>query len=135
MKKMLAVTAAVAFAFTAAAAAPVLAQKKHTPKAVWKGMLQNLDDVKAMVSALTVFDMERLASIADQFAAREERFSKNPRFPDAVKKYYGDLASVIKEVGAAARAGEEARVSEKIGGVLQVCSGCHYNVRDAAARK
>lgn len=35
----------------------------------------------------------------------------------------------------AARAGEDGQVATKIGEVLAACSSCHYDLRDAEARK
>ncbi|MFQ5692802.1 MAG: hypothetical protein ACE5IM_07140 [Nitrospinota bacterium] len=136
MKKAIALTAVLAFALTAGIAAPVRAQKKFTPKGIWKGMLANVSDVQAMVTALAVFDMKRIAAVADQSAKKQAFVSNLPKYKGTkVGKLYGKLGDAMREVGNAARAGDEMRVAEGIGAVLKACSACHYNVRDAALRK
>ena len=112
-----------------------LAQKMHHPKGVWGSMMDKLTDVQAMVALLSAFDMKRLAAKADTLAANAERSSKIERFPDKVKEYYRDLAASGQEVAAAAMAGDEDLAAEKIGAVLKVCSGCHYNLRDKKRRE
>ncbi len=112
-----------------------MAQKKHAPKGVWKGMIANLSDVQGITAALAVFDMKRATMFADSLAKRERFVSTIERIPEAQRKRYAELADIAEELAAATRSGDEQEVSMKIGKVLAACSSCHYNVRDAERRK
>ena len=112
-----------------------MAQKKQYPKAVWGAMVGGLSDIQSIAAALAVFDMKRAAEIADTLTARETYISNIEQLPDPVKKGHAAVAKVAKELGDAARSGQEAQVAAKIGEVLAACSACHYDVRDAERRK
>ena len=45
------------------------------------------------------------------------------------------LGTAMAEVGAAARAGDENGVADKLSGVMKGCNGCHYGFRDKSRRK
>jgi cytochrome c553 len=135
MKKFLALAILVAFGFAAGFAGSVHAQKKHTPKFVWKVMLSNLSDVQGITSALTVFDMKRVGVIADGMAKRETFISTIERLPAKTRELHGKIGSLAGEISAAAKAGDDLAIGKKIGDILTVCSECHYNSRDASRRK
>ncbi|MFQ5914933.1 MAG: hypothetical protein ACE5JS_17330 [Nitrospinota bacterium] len=135
MKKIFVLTMLVAFVLTAILGAPALAQKKQTPKGIWRGMLANVSDVQSIVASFAVFDMKRIAAIADKVAKTQDFWAKFPKFSDPWKKAYAKSATSFRELSAAARTGDEQVVAEKIGGVLQACASCHYNLRDAPRRK
>ena len=135
MRKIIALAILLAFCVTLGVTGTVMAQKKHAPKAVWKGMIANLTDVQGVTAALAVFDMERATMFADSLAKRERFVSTIERIPEPVRKRYAELADIAEELAAATRAGDEQAIAMKIGKVLAACSSCHYNVRDAERRK
>ena len=112
-----------------------IAQKKHAPELVWTAMLANLSDIQTITAALAVFDMQRVAQKADELAARETYISGLDMLPEVVRTRHGKVAKLATDLGDAARAGEEQQVALKIGEVLAECSSCHYDLRDAEARK
>ena len=75
MRKLIALVVLVAFCVTLGAAGTVVAQKKHAPKGVWKGMVANLSDIQGITAALAVFDMERATMFADGLVEREKYVS------------------------------------------------------------
>ena len=136
MKKIFAITLVLAFAVTAAFAGPVSAQKKHAPKGVWRGMLDNVSSLQTIVSTLAVFDMKRIAAVADRSAKRQEFVSNLKKYKGTkVGKLYSNLGAAFQGVAEAARAGEEDLVADRLSGVLKACNACHYNLRDASRRK
>ncbi len=135
MKKIVAFTVILAVGFMAGVTAPVLAQKKHTPKTSWQAMLAGLNDIQGITAALAVFDMKRAGEIADGLVKRETFISKIPRLSDASKAGHAKVATAATGLSAAIKSGEEKDIAMKIGEVLAACSECHYNVRDAAGRK
>ncbi len=135
MRKSIALAIFLAFCVTLGSSGAVMAQKKHAPKGVWKGMLANLSDVQGITAALAVFDMERATMFADSLAKRERFVSTIERIPEPVRKRYAELADIAEELAAATRAGDEQEISMKIGAVLAACSSCHYKVRDAERLK
>ncbi len=136
MKKVIVLAVLMAFGFTAGFTGSVFAQRKHTPKAIWRGMLNNVNDVQAIIGALPVFDMKRIAAIADGFTKRQNFVGNLPTLKGTK---YGlatlKLGAAMAEVGAAARAGDENMVADKLSGVLKGCNGCHYFVRDKSRRE
>ncbi len=137
MKKVIALAVLMAFGFTAGFTGSVFAQKrKHTPKLIWRGMLNNVSDVQAIISALPVFDMKRIAAVADGFVKRQNYVANLPRLKGTKGgAAYMKLGAAMAEVGAAARAGDENMVADKLSGVLKGCNGCHYFVRDKSRRE
>ena len=135
MRKFIAVAVLMAFGLMLGLNGAVMAQKKHAPKGVWKGMIANLTDVQGVTAALAVFDMERATMFADSLAKRERYVSTIEQIPEPVRKRYAELADIAEELAAATRAGDEQAIAMKIGKVLAACSSCHYNVRDAERRK
>ncbi len=135
MRKLTALAILLAFCVTLGVTGTVVAQKKHAPKGVWKGMVANLSDIQGITAALAVFDMERATMFADSLAKRERYVSTIEQIPEPVRKRYAELADIAEELGAATRAGDEQAIAMKIGKVLAACSSCHYNVRDAERRK
>ncbi len=135
MRKLIALAVLLAFGFMPVFTGTVLAQKKHAPKAVWKGMIAHLTDIQGLTAALAVFDMKRATMFADSLAARERFVSTIEQIPEADRKRYAELADIAEELAAATRAGDEQMISMNIGAVLAACSSCHYDVRDAERRK
>ncbi len=135
MRKFIALAVLLAFGFVPVFTGTVLAQKKHAPKPVWKGMVANLSDIQGITAALAVFDMKRATMFADSLAARERFVSTIEQIPKPDRKRYAELADIAEDLAAATRAGDEQAISVKIGEVLAACSSCHYNVRDAERRK
>ena len=111
-----------------------MAQKKHAPKGVWKGMLASLNDIQSITAALAVFDMERAARFADELVKRETFVSKMEQLPKAVRDGHAKVADAARELAAATKSGDEQEISVKIGAVLGTCSACHYDVRDKKRR-
>ena len=135
MKKLIALVIVLAFGFMPVLTGSALAEKKHTAKPVWHAMVANLNDMQSILGALVVFDMARVADIADQLAGREKFISTLEFLPEEVRKRHAKVGDVVVELANAARAGDEQEVSMKIGAVMAECSSCHYNVRDAERRK
>jgi len=135
MRKLIALVVLLAFCITLGVTGTVVAQKKHAPKGVWKGMVANLSDIQGITAALAVFDMERATMIADMLVKRERFVSTLERLPEVVRKGHAKVADVAEELAAATRSGDEQMISMKIGAVLAACSSCHYDVRDAERRK
>ena len=136
MKKILALAVLMAFGITAGFTGSAFAQRKHTPKAIWQGMLANVSDVQGIIGALPVLDMRRIAALADGFVKRQNFIGNLPTLKGTK---YGlatlKLGAAMAEVGAAARAGDENMVADKLSGVLKGCNGCHYFVRDKSRRE
>lgn len=135
MKKLTILAILLAFCVTLGVTGTVMAEKKHAPKGVWKGMLASLGDIQGITAALTVFDMKRATMFADGLVARERFVSNLERLPKAVRDGHAKVADVAEELAAATRSGDEQEISIKIGAVLAACSACHYNLRDAERRK
>lgn len=135
MKKLTTLAILLAFCVTLGVTGTVMAEKKHAPKGVWKGMLASLGDIQGITAALAVFDMKRATMFADGLVARERFVSNLERLPKAVRDGHAKVADVAEELAAATRSGEEQEISIKIGAVLAACSACHYNLRDAERRK
>ena len=135
MRKSIALAILLAFCVTLGVTGTVMAEKKHAPKGVWKGMLASLGDIQGITAALTVFDMKRATMFADGLVARERFVSNLERLPKAVRDGHAKVADVAEELAAATRSGDEQEISIKIGAVLAACSACHYNLRDAERRK
>ncbi len=135
MREFIALAVLLAFGFTPGFDGAVMAQKKHTPKAVWQAMVASLNDVQSITGALAVFDMKRAADIADVLLKRETFLANLARLSDETRKGHGEVAKATKELVDAARSGDEQKVATNIGAVLAACSSCHYNVRDAERRK
>ena len=135
MRKLVTLGAILALCLTLGFTGSVMAQKKHAPKGVWKGMLASLNDIQSITAALAVFDMERATTIADGLVKRERFVSTLERLPEAVRKGHAKVADVAEELAAATRSGDEQEISMKIGAVLAACSSCHYDLRDAERRK
>lgn len=135
MKKLTILAMLLAFCVTLGVTGTVMAEKKHAPKGVWKGMLASLGDIQGITAALTVFDMKRATMFADGLVARERFVSNLERLPKAVRDGHAKVADVAEELAAATRSGDEQEISIKIGAVLAACSACHYNLRDAERRK
>ena len=134
MRKLVTLGALLALCFTLGFTGSVMAQKKHAPKGVWKGMLASLNDIQGITAALTVFDMERAATFADGLVKRETFVSKMEQLPKAVRDGHGKVADAARELAAATKTGDEQEISAKIGVVLGACSACHYDVRDKKRR-
>ncbi len=135
MRKFIALAILLAFCVTLGVTGAVMAQKKHAPKGVWKGMLASLGDIQGITAALSVFDMKRATMFADGLVKRETFISNLARLPEAVRKGHRKVDDAATELAAATRSGEEQEISMKIGAVLAACSACHYNLRDAERRK
>ena len=135
MRKSIALAILLAFCVTLGVTGTVMAEKKHAPKGVWKGMLASLGDIQGITAALTVFDMKRATMFADGLAARERFVSNVEQLPKVVRDGHAKVADVAEELAAATRSGDEQEISIKIGAVLAACSACHYNYRDAERRK
>ena len=135
MKKFVAVAIVLAFGLVPAFAGTAQAEKMHAAKPVWQGMLANLSDMQGILAALAVFDMARVATIADQLAGREKFVSTLEFLPQVIRDRHSKVGDIAAELANAARAGDEQGVSLKIGAVMAECSSCHYNLRDAERRK
>ncbi len=133
--KLIALAILLAFGFTPVFTGTALAQKKHAPKPVWKGMVANLSDIQGITAALAVFDMKRAATIADGLMKRERFVSTIERLPKEVRKRHAKIADEAKILADLARAGEEQKIATQIGTILGLCSSCHYDLRDAERRK
>ena len=67
MRKLIAIAIVLAFGFMPMLSGTVQAEgKQHAAKPVWQGMIANLTDMQGIIAALLVFDMARVANIADQ---------------------------------------------------------------------
>ena len=134
MRKLVTLGAILALCLTLGFTGSVMAQKKHAPKGVWKGMLASLNDIQSVTAALAVFDMERATMFADALVKRETFVSKMEQLPKAVRDGHAKVADAAKELAAATRTGDEQEISAQIGAVLGACSTCHYDVRDKKRR-
>ncbi len=134
MRKLVTLGAILALCLTLGFTGSVMAQKKHAPKGVWKGMLASLNDIQSVTAALAVFDMERATMFADALVKRETFVSKVEQLPKAVRDGHAKVADAAKELAAATKSGDEQEISVKIGAVLGACSACHYDVRDKKRR-
>ena len=136
MKHLLkhAVTVVLASAILGLGGAAV-AQKKQAPKAIWGAMVGGLNDIQSITAALMVFDLKRAAKIAEELQQRETFISNIESLPEPVKKGHGKVAEAAAKLVAAAESGEEQDVANAINSVVQACTACHYNVRDAERRK
>jgi len=135
MKKLVVIAIVLAFGLVPVLAGTAQAEKKHAAKPVWQGMSANLSDMQGIMAALTVFDMARVATIADQLAAREKYVSTLDFLPEVVRNRHSKVGDIAGELATAARAGDDQEVSMKIGAVIAECSSCHYTLRDAEQRK
>ena len=135
MRKSIALAVLLAFGLILGINSAVMAQKKHAPKGVWKAMVASLSDIQSITGALSVFDMERATTIADELVKRETFISKMEQLPEPVRKGHAKVADAATELAAATRSGDEQAISVKIGAVLAACSACHYDLRDAERRK
>lgn len=135
MKKFIAVAIVLAFGLVPALAGTAQAEKMHAAKPVWQGMLANLSDMQGILAALTVFDMARVANIADQLAGREKFVSTLEFLPQVVRDRHSKVGDMAADMANSARAGDEQAVSVKIGAIMAECSSCHYTLRDAERRK
>ena len=135
MKKLVLVAIVLAFALVSVLGGTAHAEGKHAAKPVWHAMVANLGDMQSILGALAVFDMARVADIADQLAGREKFISTLEFLPQEVRDRHAKVGDIAGELAAAARADDEQGVSMKIGAVMAECSSCHYNVRDAERRK
>ncbi len=135
MKKVIALAVLIAFGFTAGFTGSVFAQRKHAPPLLQASMVERALDVQRIVTALAVFDMKRIAQIAERRAKTDGFFAKWPKLPVAWKPHYTKLAATFNELAAAAKAGEENVIADKVAVVLKVCNACHYNIRDAKRRE
>jgi hypothetical protein len=84
---------------------------------------------------LTVFDMARVAGIADQLAGREKFVSTLEFLPEVVRNRHSKIGDIAGEMANAARAGDEQEVTVKFGAIMVECSSCHYTLRDTGRRK
>ena len=134
MRKLVTLGALLALCFTLGFTGSAMAQKKHAPKSVWKGMLASLNDIQSITAALAVFDMERATMFADALVKRETFVSKMEQLPKAVRDGHAKVADAARELAAATRTGDEQEISAQIGAVLGACSTCHYDVRDKKRR-
>ncbi len=134
MRKLVVLGALLALCFTLGFTGSVMAQKKHAPKGVWMGMSANLSDIQGITAALTVFDMERAAMLADELVKRETFVSNMQQLPQSVRDGHAKVLDAAKELAAATRSGDEQEISVKIGAVLGACSACHYDLRDKKRR-
>ena len=136
MKKVTILAMLLAFGIMASFAASTLAQpRKHVTSGWIKKMADYSDDVKNMVSSLSVFDMKRLADIADQLAAKAEKDAKRPRKTTTLNEAFDKLIAPSQALAAAARAGDDTLAAEKLGDILKACNACHYDVRDKKRRE
>ena len=134
MRKLVTLSALLALCFTLGFTGSVMAQKKHAPKGVWKGMVANLDNIQSITAALMVFDMKRATAIADELVKRETFVSNMEQLPQAVRDGHAKVLDKAKELAAATRTGDDQVISAKIGAVLKACSNCHYDLRDKKRR-
>ena len=112
-----------------------VAQKLHAPKGIWQGMGAGLSDVQDMTAALMVFNMDRIATTADELAQREVFISEIASLPDAVKEGHAKVAEAAEELAGAALTGEEKDVTAGIADVIAACTACHYDLRDEERRQ
>jgi len=134
MRKFVALGTLLTLCFMLGFTGSAVAQKKHAPKGVWKGMAANLSDIQGITAALTVFDMQRAAMFADALVKRETFVSNMEQLPKAVRDGHGKVAEAARELAAATKSGDEQEISLKIGAVLGACSACHYDLRDKKRR-
>lgn len=111
------------------------AQKMHAVKGEWKAMVAGLSDIQDITASLMVFDMDRIASTADELAQREQFISEIASLPDAVKEGHAKVAQAAEELAGAALTGEEQEVTAGIADVIAACNACHYDVRDEKRRQ
>ncbi len=135
MKKLVVLAIVLAFGLVPVLTGSALAERKHAAKPVWHAMVANLNDMQSILGALVVFDMARVADIADQLAGREKFISTLDFLPQVVRDRHAKVGDVVVELANAARAGDDQEVSMKIGAVMAACSSCHYDIRDAERRK
>ena len=135
MKKLFALSMAVLVGTTLGVSGLAVAEKKHAPKAVWGAMVGGLNDIQNITAAMMVFDMKRVAKIADELHKRETYISKIERLPEVVRKGHANVAAAVAKLGTAAKAGEEKDVANALANVMHACNACHYGVRDAERRK
>ena len=90
------------------------AQKLHAPKGIWQAMGAGLSDVQDITASLMVFNMDRIATTADELAQREVFISEIASLPDAVKEGHAKVAEAAEELAGAALTGEEQEVTAGI---------------------
>jgi hypothetical protein len=112
-----------------------MAQKMHAPKAEWKAMVAGLSDIQDITASLMVFNMDRIATTADELAQRETFISEIASLPDDVKEGHAKVAEAAEELAGAALTGEEREVTAGIADVIAACNACHYDVRDEKRRQ
>jgi len=88
-----------------------------------------------MVTAMTVFEIERLAAIGDRFVDREKRTSENYRYSQRSKECHARISEAVWDTAVAALVGDERHVAELIAETSVLCSSCHYDVRDASRHR
>ena len=135
MKRLFALSIVVLVSAMLGLGGAAMAQKKHAPKPVWGAMVAGLNDIQSITAALMVFDMKRATKIAEELHKREVFISKIERLPEAVRKGHAKVAEAAAKLVTAAQSGEENDVANAINDVIQSCSACHYNLRDAERRK
>jgi hypothetical protein len=106
MKKLVVIAIALAFGLVPVLAETAQAEKKHAAEPVWQGMSANLSDMQGIMAALTVFDMARVATIADQLAGREKYVSTLELLPEEMRNRHSKVGDIAGELAAAARAGD-----------------------------
>ncbi len=111
------------------------AQKLHAPKGIWQGMGAGLSDVQDITASLMVFNMDRIATTADELAQREQFISEIASLPDDVKEGHAKVAEAAEELAGAALAGDEQEVTAGIADVIAACTACHYDLRDEERRQ
>jgi hypothetical protein len=135
MRKIVALSFAVAVCAALGFPGAAMAQKMHAPKHVWRAMVGGLSDIQSITAAMMVFDMKRAAKAAKDLQAREGFISKMEQLPESVRQGHGKVAVAAAKLVAAAEAGEEQLLAGALGEVMQACNICHYEQRDAARRK
>ena len=135
MKKIFALSFAVLMSLSIGLASTAMAEKKHAPKIAWGTMLMFLGNVQSATASLMVFDMKNVAKRAEEIQGRATYISNIKSVPEAWSKRYRNLAAAATKLGAAAKSGEENDVAMALGGVVQSCNACHYDLRDAGRRK
>ena len=135
MKRLVALSVAVMVIATLGYGGTAVAQKKQAPKAVWGAMVGGLNDIQNITAALMVFDMKRAAKVAGELQGRETYISKIERLPEATRKGHAKVAEAAAKLIAAVNSGEEQDVVRAVSGVMQACTACHYDIRDAERRK
>ena len=136
MKKGTILIILLVFGIMAGFAGSALTQPRMHVSSGWiKKMGGYLGDTQNIISALTVFDMKRLADTADQLAARAETDAKTPRKTTTLNEAFDKLIAPTRALAAAAREGNDSLAAEKIGDILKACNACHYDVRDKKRRQ